>query len=549
MIAYTCKYTPTELFEGLGEKAVKLNPTVEHFEKADQLSHQNLCSFSRALLQTCLESGVKKLVLTSCCDSMRRVSDVLRAADPNLFVFLLDLPRDDGPCARKRYAAELKRFLCTYENQFHVQFDLQKCRKAFTQAETPSGEDYFALMGARSNDSLLQMLQQELPFPVHDLTCMGNRLLPAPLQTEDLDAFLEWYAGVLLGQVPCMRMTKISERRSLLEDPHIKGVLYHTVKFCDYYGFEYADLQKSVHLPMLKLETDGTAGAQEQLRTRVQAFAENFTEKTASHSVPVSFGTGKRYAAGIDSGSTTTNAVILDESRKIVGSSILPTGAHAVTSARDALQEALRKANLTRSQLADVVTTGYGRAYLHTGGRDVTEITCHAKGAFYLDPQVRTIIDIGGQDSKAIRLEGNGAVRTFAMNDKCAAGTGRFLEMMAKTLELSIEEMSKCGLHWKENIRISSMCTVFAESEVVSLIAQNKNTGDIVHGLNEAVAAKAVALVSRVDPQQCFMMTGGVASNRGVTRAIEEKLGAALEVLPEHQLCGALGAALIALGK
>ncbi|MDD3231340.1 MAG: acyl-CoA dehydratase activase, partial [Oscillospiraceae bacterium] len=345
------------------------------------------------------------------------------------------------------------------------------------------------------------------------------------------------------------RMTKISERRSLLEDPHIKGVLYHTVKFCDYYGFEYADLQKSVHLPMLKLETDGTAGAQEQLRTRVQAFAENFREKTAPRSISVSVGTDKRYAAGIDSGSTTTNAVILDEGRKIVGSSILPTGAHAVTSARDALQEALRKADLTRSQLADVVTTGYGRAYLHTGGRDVTEITCHAKGAFYLDPEVRTIIDIGGQDSKAIRLEENGAVRTFAMNDKCAAGTGRFLEMMAKTLELSIEDMSKCGLHWKENIRISSMCTVFAESEVVSLIAQNKNTGDIVHGLNEAVAAKAVALVSRVDPQQRFMMTGGVASNRGVTRAIEEKLGAALEVLPEHQLCGALGAALIALGE
>lgn len=239
--------------------------------------------------------------------------------------------------------------------------------------------------------------------------------------------------------------------------------------------------------------------------------------------------------------------MILDSDRNIIGSSIVATGARAALGAHNALEQALRQAHLTREQLDEVVATGYGRAYIGAGGRDLTEITCHAKGAYFLDSSVRTIIDIGGQDSKAIRLDENGKVKTFVMNDKCAAGTGRFLEMMARVLELSMEEMSACGLHWKEEISISSMCTVFAESEVVSLVAQNKQTADIVHGLNNAVAAKAAALAARVDPQARFMMTGGVAANRGVVKAIEEKIGAPLLVLPEHQLCGALGAALIAL--
>lgn len=543
MIAYTCKYAPAELFAGFGEEAVKLNPTAEHFEEADRLSHRNLCSYTRALLQSCREQQIDSLVLTTCCDSMRRIGDVLEAGGTSVFV--LDLPRADGPCARRRYAAELRRFLDAYMKAHGVSFDLQKCKASFQREPAAEPEPYFALLGARSNASLLQMLQQEMPLPVHDLTCVGSRELPVPPQTDNLDEFLDWYAGVLLGQMPCMRMTEVAQRRTLTEDPQLKGILYHTVKFCDFYGFEYAKLQQTARLPMLKLETDGTTGAEGQLRTRVQAFAEGFTpEKPHSRSAAAA---KKRYTAGIDSGSTSTNVVILDSDRNIIGSSIVATGARAALGAHNALEQALRQAHLTREQLDDVVATGYGRAYIGAGGRDVTEITCHAKGAYFLDSSVRTIIDIGGQDSKAIRLDENGKVKTFVMNDKCAAGTGRFLEMMARVLELSMEEMSACGLHWKEEISISSMCTVFAESEVVSLVAQNKQTADIVHGLNNAVAAKAAALAARVDPQARFMMTGGVAANRGVVKAIEEKIGAPLLVLPEHQLCGALGAALIAL--
>ena len=253
------------------------------------------------------------------------------------------------------------------------------------------------------------------------------------------------------------------------------------------------------------------------------------------------------YFAGIDSGSATTDVVILDQDRTIVAKVILPTGAGASNGAQRALEQALQQAGLTQADLTATVTTGYGRGVIQTGDKSVTEITCHAKGAHFLHPAVRTVIDIGGQDSKVIRIEPDGSVANFVMNYKCAAGTGRFLEMMARTLELSLEEISTIGLQWKEEITISSMCTVFDDSEVVSLVAQNKALPDIVHGLNQSVATRAAALFRRVGGENPCMMTGGVSRNRGVVAAIEERLGQPLFIHPDAQLCGALGAALFAL--
>lgn len=547
MIAYTCKYAPVELLAGFGLSCEKRNPEAANLDEADRLSHRNLCSFSRALMEDCLQSPERGFLFTNCCDSMRRTCDVLQEKRSNLY-FMLDLPHEDSPCARKRLVQQMRRLLADCTARYGWPFDLAACLAAFQQKEpAKAGEPYFALLGARAGTGLLQMLRQSLPLPVRDLTCTGTRNLPPPPQELDLDAFLDWYAGALLDQVPCMRMTNIAARRVLLEDPYCRGILYHTVKFCDYYDFEYASLQKQTKLPLLKLETDGTLGAEGQLKTRVEAFAERLPQKSSKADAKLPQQQGTRFYGGIDSGSTTTNVVILDSNRKIAGSAIVATGARAAQGAQAALEQALAQAHLRREDLTDLVATGYGRAYIGAGDREVTEITCHARGAFFLDPSVRTIIDIGGQDSKAIRIDENGAVRTFAMNDKCAAGTGRFLEMMARTLELSMDEMSRIGLHWKEDITISSMCTVFAESEVVSLIAQNKRTADIVHGLNNAVASKAAALAARVDSTERFMMTGGVASNAGVVRAISEKLGTKLLVVPEHQLCGALGAALLAM--
>ena len=255
---------------------------------------------------------------------------------------------------------------------------------------------------------------------------------------------------------------------------------------------------------------------------------------------------GKGYFAGIDSGSTSTDVVILNKEKQIVADIILPTGAGAAIGAERALEEALKKAGLNREDIDAMVTTGYGRTAIQDGDKSITEITCHARGAHFLDPSVRTVIDIGGQDSKVIRLDEQGNVVNFVMNDKCAAGTGRFLEMMARTMEMGLDELSKRGLEYQEDITISSMCTVFAESEVVSLIAQNKATDDIVHGLNKAVAAKTAALSKRVKGEERYMMTGGVSKNEGLVKTLEEKLGTKLVISEKAQLCGALGDALFA---
>ena len=248
---------------------------------------------------------------------------------------------------------------------------------------------------------------------------------------------------------------------------------------------------------------------------------------------------------GIDIGSTATKAVVADPSGAIAFKLVIPTGFSSVEVA-----EQVRRAFSCEGFEMDempVVATGYGRVAVPYANKVVTEITCHAKGAHFLNPAIRSVIDIGGQDSKAIKVEPDGSVSNFVMNDKCAAGTGRFLEMMARTLEISLEDISTIGLKWKEEITISSMCTVFADSEVVSLVAQNKALPDIVHGLNQSVATRAAALFRRIGGAHPCMMTGGVSRNRGVVGAIEEKIGQPLYIHPDAQLCGALGAALFAL--
>ena len=340
---------------------------------------------------------------------------------------------------------------------------------------------------------LFSLVEETMPLPAVNQTCAANRWVAPPEDEGDLPTLLEAYARNLLGQLPCMRMTDHTARRALYNTPELEGVVYHTLQFCDYYGFEYAGLRSQLPVPLLKIESDGTTQSREQLRTRLEAFAEGFAAPQKGDTPMPSHG----YFAGIDSGSATTDVVILDQDKTIVAKVILPTGAGASNGAQRALEEALQQAGLTQADLTATVTTGYGRGVIQAGDKSITEITCHAKGAHFLYPQVRTVIDIGGQDSKVIAIAPDGSVTNFVMNDKCAAGTGRFLEMMARTLELSLEEISTVGLQWKEEITISSMCTVFADSEVVSLVAQNKALPDIVHGLNQSVASRAAALYRR----------------------------------------------------
>jgi len=251
--------------------------------------------------------------------------------------------------------------------------------------------------------------------------------------------------------------------------------------------------------------------------------------------------------AGIDIGSITAETVILRDGQ-ILSSSILPTGANSRTAAERSLGAALKQASLRQEDLAAIITTGYGRASFPSATKMITEITCHARGAFFVYPETRTVIDIGGQDSKVIRLDKQGRNVDFQMNDKCAAGTGRFLEVMARALEVKLEDLGRLSRSAQRTIKISSMCTVFAESEVVSLIADNQPKEVIIRGLHDAIADRILGMVRRVGVEEKVTLTGGVAKNEGVVLALEERLGVKVFVPPEPQIIGALGAALLARG-
>jgi predicted CoA-substrate-specific enzyme activase len=249
--------------------------------------------------------------------------------------------------------------------------------------------------------------------------------------------------------------------------------------------------------------------------------------------------------AGIDIGSLSTEVVILDEG-KILSEIIIPTGANSKTAAEKAMRMGLEKSGLSQDKLQHIIATGYGRVSAPFAHDKVTEITCHGRGAFYLDPGVRSVIDIGGQDSKVIRLNSHGKVIDFVMNEKCAAGTGRFLEVMAHALEIDLSEMSQLAQQAKRAVTISSMCTVFAESEVVSLIAEGRPLEEIVKGIIASIVERTVAMAHRVGLEENVMMTGGVAKNAAVVKELQESLGMKITVPREPQIVGALGAALLA---
>lgn len=249
--------------------------------------------------------------------------------------------------------------------------------------------------------------------------------------------------------------------------------------------------------------------------------------------------------AGVDLGSTTAKTVLLEEGR-IVGTSLAPVGVEIVKDAARSLESALQQAGIGRSDVGFVAGTGYGRFKVHFGQRVVTEISCHARGAHHLFPGTRLVVDIGGQDTKAIRVDERGSVVEFAMNDKCAAGTGRFLEVCANALGYDIGEMGSVALEATQPTRISSTCTVFAESEVVSHRARGRRVPDILAGVHQSIATRTLSLVQRVGVHPEVTFTGGVSRNQGMVRALSNAFGLPVNVDPLSQYVGALGAAMFA---
>ena len=612
-IGYVCKYAPIEALEAMGAHMERIEPdeSLVSFDAAESCMHANVCSFAKATFETVLSGNLDGIVLTTCCDSMRRLADALRAQAPGLFIHVLDVPRDTSEAACALFERNVRKLLSTYGEFANATFSEEKlfaqlggtlCPAEGT-CDSPLELDYVSqdsiyrdkagdaearsegceasersataaaaaaqvdnalqpqthfsptmpnvgIAGARANAEIKRILEAHGVNIAFDITCTNaiRRFVPRKTDT------LAQYAHDVLTQLPCARMRNISPRKAFFDQvlPQVDGLVYHAVQFCDMYSYEYSDLKRTSPAPILALETDCTAQSRGQMLTRLEAFLESIGASQTEHLANLKgspMSTAATFVVGLDSGSTSTNAVVMNEARKIVASVVIRTGAKAGASAERAYREVLERAGITPDQVACTIATGYGRVSIPFADENVTEISCHGRGAHYFNPDVRTILDIGGQDSKAIHVNAAGEVTDFAMNDKCAAGTGRFLEMIARSLEISLDELGPAALESKKRLEIASMCSVFAESEVISLIANNEEKPDIAAGVCRAVAGKAYSLMRRVGLEGAYMMTGGVAQNPGVVRAVEELIGEKLFICEDPEIVGATGAALLALEK
>lgn len=544
MIGYNCKYAPIEILAGFGEKCKLINEEADNFDYSASKLHQNICSHAKAMLEDIHGGNYDKLLFMNCCDSARRVADSVKNEKVD-FAYCIDLPSCNTSCAVVKFKDDLIKFINDYEKCCSKKFDIGLFLSSFVKPSEIPKEKFVAVLGARSNKTLLDVSKKCFNgVEILDLTCANSRrVLSFDISdNESLDSIMLKYAKALLNQTPCMRMQSIRQREALLENENCIGIIYSTVKFCDYYDFEFSKLKK-LKTPIIRVETDFTNQSYGQLLTRIEGFAETII-KTENTNKFIKNMSGKYYI-GIDSGSTSTELVAVDKDKNIVKNIIVRTGANAAAGAKKALEES----GIDKKDIAYIVATGYGRKNIDFANDNITEITCHAKGAKYLYNDVRTIIDIGGQDSKVISVDENGNVSGFVMNDKCAAGTGRFLENMAKVLELDMSDMATVGLDYKNDLTISSMCTVFAESEVVSLIADNHSVSDIVHGLNKSVATKIKSILGSAKDKTHIMMTGGVANNSGVVSELEKQLNTKIFIPKFPEFCGALGAALSALDR
>lgn len=259
-----------------------------------------------------------------------------------------------------------------------------------------------------------------------------------------------------------------------------------------------------------------------------------------------------RIAAGVDVGSTQTKAVLMSDNgngKQILARALTDTGANVLKAAQAAFDQSCYAAGISSDEVGFVVGTGYGRYKISFGNSQMTEISCHARGAQFLCPGTRTVIDMGGQDSKAISVGPSGEVLDFVMNDKCAAGTGRFLANAAEVMGISLDEIGPLSLRATRPVKIATVCTVFVESDILSYLSQGKRPEDIMGGVHLAIAKRTLSLARRLSIEPEITMTGGVARNVGMVQALETVIGRKLQISPDAHYMGAVGAALFALEK
>ncbi len=433
MIGYICKYAPIEALEAFGEELVMIEPHVTNFNQSDVMMHQNVCSFAKSVLEDVMEKDYDGVLLTTCCDSVRRLYDVLKAKFPNKFIYIIDVPRKVNDFSCDIYRERIEELIREYAKFSGKTFDgaeferivkakseaarieSKKAEGAESKSEAAGGRIYkIGISGARMNKETLNFLEDKGVKVVFNVTCNNlfrdfyeDRILigeTAP-GTDKLQSALIKYSNKILNQIPCMRMVDAVNRNNYIENfmDEIDGVIYHTVKFCDNYSFDFARFKKFSDKPLLHIETDTTLGSEGQIRTRVEAFLESLDGSMGNNLIKEKILRKKEkgekmYVLGIDSGSTSTNAVILDDKRNIVAFYVLRTGAKSIESASKARDEVIKKAGLKAEDIDLIVATGYGRVSIPFADHNVTEISCHGRGAHFFNPEIRTLLYIGGPD-------------------------------------------------------------------------------------------------------------------------------------------------------
>ena len=544
-----CSLLPTELIISLGHEA--------HFVKADELEkfktsehhcafHENLCSYSKVLHDYFVGNHSKfdLIIIPTSCDALKKLSNALHEIVPAEKLYVLDVPQNKGASAERYLAMQLRKLVSEIEKEPSQKVTLTPIPTLSPQRR----ECKIGILGAnvplKVLENSLNKFNLEAIYLNHCLVkSYSDNELKAIARKEDI----EGYAHEFLKKNSCPRTNDYNYKKELkdrIQSEDIKGLIINTLKFCDFQHFDYRYFKKELEIPMLILEHELEANYEGQIMTRLEAFFEGITKKTKTkNKAPDGL---KGFFVGIDSGSHATKLVCIDGEGKIVSKQIATTGTSVKKSVRKVLSE-LAKDGIDRKKITRIVATGYGRNNVEDADEIITEISCHAVGAHHILGRGGTIIDIGGQDSKAIRIDDEGRVVQFAMNDKCAAGTGRFLEVMANKLEMGLEDFAKLALNANKSVLVSSMCSVFAESEVISLIASGKSKEEIAKGIHKAIADRTASLSRRVNGMPPYYMAGGVSKNGSLVRELEDCLGSKIEVIEGPQFTGALGAALFAL--
>lgn len=610
---YTCSYVPVEVIYAAGYLPKRIIGRTDLCLHTDSMLSGNLCPYVHSILDIWRKSDDRcaGIALTDSCDAMKSLFHVLslESGDRGCRPFFLSPPRIADENSVAYFTGQLREFYRTITGQVRDEkTEEAKVREAIEQYDTLRDsfhrfyrsvkhprESYFVALKERLYEmdpaAALEELEnvkregegenhtQQSGIPIAVLgspipgnlhlalieksgftialydSCLYNRWDPAGPIVDRRDDPFEELAVRYLTKISCPRMADRHEFVDTIIDKYrekeIKGIIHFRMPFCDLHGFDYSRLLGGVDREgLIQIESDGSAQIEGQVSTRVQAFYEVLSEKLQKQRERriMNKKNGSLFC-GIDIGSATVDGILIDSDGNLIASGIKKTGPGAEKTAYILFQDMLEKAQCGKDDAAYIMATGYGREAITFANGTVTEITCHAKGAVHVRPNVRFVIDIGGQDSKVIRIDEEGKVSSFQMNDKCAAGTGRFLDVMAGALGMDLAEVNRYGLQDGEIAAISSVCTVFAESEVVSLIAKGVPAADIARGVFTAITRRISGMVRRVGLIEPVIMTGGGALNPGLVRSMEKHLGVTIEVPEVPQLVGARGAALIGKDK